>query len=116
MLSWGRALGPLGGLSTGQLSCCLPRMEEKRREERNLTLTAGHKLLCAEEEQEIWEPYYPEEPSPITCGFYDTSAEGRFWLTMVREIYSMSYIYLRKGGYFCLALLLDLSGGLLNKL
>jgi len=23
-------LGPLGGLSTGQLNCCLPRMEEKR--------------------------------------------------------------------------------------
>jgi len=31
ILSWGRALGPLGGLSTGQLNCCLPRMEEKRR-------------------------------------------------------------------------------------
>jgi len=31
-LSWGRALGPLGGLSTGQLNCCLSRMEEKRRE------------------------------------------------------------------------------------
>jgi len=32
ILSWGRALGPLGGLSTGQLNCCLPRMEEKREE------------------------------------------------------------------------------------
>jgi len=31
-LSWGRALGPLRGLSTGQLNCCLPHMEEKRRE------------------------------------------------------------------------------------
>ena len=30
ILSWGRALGPLGGLSTGQLNCCLPRLEEKR--------------------------------------------------------------------------------------
>ena len=30
ILSWRRALGPLGGLSTGQLNCCLPRMEEKR--------------------------------------------------------------------------------------
>ena len=30
ILSWGRALGPLGGLSTGQLNCCLPHMEEKR--------------------------------------------------------------------------------------
>jgi len=30
ILSWGRALGPLGGLSTGQLNCCLSRMEEKR--------------------------------------------------------------------------------------
>ena len=30
ILSWGHALGPLGGLSTGQLNCCLPRMEEKR--------------------------------------------------------------------------------------
>ena len=29
-LSWGRALGLLGGYSTGQLNCCLPRMEEKR--------------------------------------------------------------------------------------
>ena len=27
ILSWGRALGPLGGLSTVQLNCCLPRME-----------------------------------------------------------------------------------------
>ena len=35
ILSWRRALGPLGGLSTGQLNCCLPRMEEKRRETRN---------------------------------------------------------------------------------
>jgi len=33
ILSWGCALGPFGGLSTGQLNCCLPRMEEKRREE-----------------------------------------------------------------------------------
>ena len=33
ILSWGRALGPLGGLSTGQLNCCLPRMEEKKRED-----------------------------------------------------------------------------------
>jgi len=32
-LSWGRALGPLGGLSTGQLNCCLPRMEERKKEE-----------------------------------------------------------------------------------
>jgi len=32
ILSWGHALGPLGGLGTGQLNCCLPRMEEKRRE------------------------------------------------------------------------------------
>jgi len=31
ILSWGRALGPLGGLSTGQLNCRLPRMEEKIR-------------------------------------------------------------------------------------
>ena len=31
ILSWGRALGPLGGLSTGQLNCCLPRMEERER-------------------------------------------------------------------------------------
>jgi len=38
ILSWGRALGPLGGLSTGQLNCCLPRMEEKREEE-NSTFT-----------------------------------------------------------------------------
>ena len=105
-MHWAR----LEASALGSLVAACPawkRREEKRREERNLTLTVGHKLLCAEEEQEIWEPYYPEEPSPITCGFYDTSAEGRFWLTMVREIYSMSYIYLRKGGYFCLALLLD---------
>ena len=34
ILSWGRALGPLGGLSTGQLNCCLPRMEERREEKR----------------------------------------------------------------------------------
>jgi len=41
ILSWGHALGLLGGLSTGQLNCytgqlncCLPRMEEKRREKR----------------------------------------------------------------------------------
>jgi len=27
-------LGPLGGLSTGQLNCCLPHMEEKRRREK----------------------------------------------------------------------------------
>jgi len=33
-LSWGRALGPFGGLSTGQLNCSLPRMEEKREEKR----------------------------------------------------------------------------------
>jgi len=36
ILSWGRALGPLGGLSTGQLNCCLPRMEEKREREKRL--------------------------------------------------------------------------------
>jgi len=30
LFSWGRALGPFGGLSTGWLNCCLPRMEEKR--------------------------------------------------------------------------------------
>ena len=36
ILSWGRALGPLGGLSTGQLNCCLPRMEEKRRDRDNI--------------------------------------------------------------------------------
>jgi len=35
-LSWGRALGLLGGLSTGQLNCCLPRMEEKTRERERL--------------------------------------------------------------------------------
>ena len=35
ILSWGpgRALGLFGGLSTGQLNCCLPRMEEKRERE-----------------------------------------------------------------------------------
>ena len=33
-MSWGRALGPLGGLSTGQLNCCLLRMEEKRKEKK----------------------------------------------------------------------------------
>jgi len=35
ILSWGRALGPLGGLSTAQLNCCLhPHgREEQRREE-----------------------------------------------------------------------------------
>ena len=33
ILSWGRALGPFGGLSTGQLNCCLPGVEEKRRRE-----------------------------------------------------------------------------------
>ena len=31
-MSWGRALGPFRGFSTGQLNCCLPRMEEKREE------------------------------------------------------------------------------------
>ena len=41
ILSWGRALGPLGGLSTGQLNCCLPRMEEKK-EERELHLALPH--------------------------------------------------------------------------
>jgi len=41
--------------------------------------------LLSEEEQEIWEPYYPEEPSPITCGFYDTT-EGQFWITLVRKL------------------------------
>jgi len=34
ILSWGRALGPLGGLSTRQLNCCLPRMKEKRETQR----------------------------------------------------------------------------------
>ena len=40
ILSWGRALGPLRGLSTGQLNCCLPRMEEKRDKLTLITLTA----------------------------------------------------------------------------
>jgi len=31
-LSWGRAFGLLGGLSTGQLNCCLPRMEKRKEE------------------------------------------------------------------------------------
>jgi len=39
--------------------------------------------LLSEEEQEVWEPYYPEEPSPVTCGFY-AFKEGHFWLTLVR--------------------------------
>ena len=38
--------------------------------------------MLSEEDEEIWEPYYPEEPSPITCGFYDYK-EGHFWLTLV---------------------------------
>jgi len=37
-LSWGRALGPFGGLSTGQLNCCLPRMEDKRRARREVKI------------------------------------------------------------------------------
>jgi len=36
ILSWGHALGLLGGLSTGQLNCCLPHTEEKRRERKTL--------------------------------------------------------------------------------
>jgi len=36
ILSWGRALGLLGGLSTRQLNCCLPRMEERREEREDL--------------------------------------------------------------------------------
>ena len=38
ILSWGCALGPFRGLSTGQLNCCLPRMEERREEERGRPL------------------------------------------------------------------------------
>ena len=41
ILSWGRALGPLGGLSTGQLNCCLPRMEKKREEKGNKVCTTA---------------------------------------------------------------------------
>jgi len=40
-------LGPLGGLSTGQFNCCLPRMEEKT-EERAVCgkrLKTSHSLL-----------------------------------------------------------------------
>jgi len=40
VLSWGRALRPSEGLSTGQLNCCLPRMEEKKRRE-NLKIQDG---------------------------------------------------------------------------
>ena len=46
ILSWGRALGPLGGLSTGQLNCCLPRMEEKRRE--HPKLIQGYSILITQ--------------------------------------------------------------------
>ena len=46
-LSWGRALGPLGGLSTGQLNCCLPRMKEKRREvSKNCQVLSHHAYDC----------------------------------------------------------------------
>jgi len=45
MLFWGRALGQFGGLSTGQLNCCLPRMEEKRREEKRRERGRGQILL-----------------------------------------------------------------------
>jgi len=47
ILCWECALGPLGGLSIGQLNCCLPCMEEKREKSlvvngRTSTLTAIH--------------------------------------------------------------------------
>jgi len=43
-LSWERALGPLGGLSTGQLNCCLPHMEEKKRREAHCRLTVSNTI------------------------------------------------------------------------
>ena len=49
ILSWGRALGPLGGPSTGPLNCCLPRMEEKRRERGRVEapVRIGGQLCCS---------------------------------------------------------------------
>ena len=42
-----------------------------------------------ETEEDDWEPFIPEEPSPILQAFYDPNAgndEKNFWVSMVRRI------------------------------
>ena len=69
ILSWVRALGPLRGLSTGQLNCCLPRMEEKRREakqpkNKNLLNRWGIKKWCLR--QDYKSIFSLVQPWPLT--------------------------------------------------
>ena len=61
ILSWWRALGSLGGLSTGQLNCCLPRMEEKRRASVRSVFfyRASHCIL-----RSMLSPFLVYQPSP----------------------------------------------------
>ena len=51
-------MGPLGGLSTGQLNCCLPRMEEKRPLVYSIELDVAQKDVCQKDPRK-WHKVLP---------------------------------------------------------
>uniref|UniRef100_A0A1I8JLC0 Cilia- and flagella-associated protein 44 n=1 Tax=Macrostomum lignano TaxID=282301 RepID=A0A1I8JLC0_9PLAT len=65
--------------------------ERKRKLERGLQTEEEQAKEVEDEEKEIakrraeeqqWEPYYPEEPSPILCGLVPDNQQNAFWLSM----------------------------------
>jgi len=46
------------------------------------TVTCQECAVLNTEEEEQWEPFIPDPPSPIISGFYGKD-NNKFWLTMV---------------------------------
>ena len=65
--------------------------KRQREEERRLRKERGEEVDSDEEDEEEtedddWEPFVPEDPSPILQAFYDPNAgnnEKNFWVSMV---------------------------------